>query len=192
LTDSDHDEAGPPQGFDLAGADVGRAPLDHRVTALRGPAAVSVGRTFWLTAGAVGLLVFAVAIVVSVLSASNDNARIERMKTHGIPVSVTVTGCAGNLGGSGSNGAGYTCRGTYAIGRTTYHELIGSMATFAAAGTVVRGVVDPSHEGTVVLASAVASSRASSGAYLRPALLADVLVLLVLAFFRVARRPGST
>jgi hypothetical protein len=179
LTEADHDEAVLPEG------------LDDRVTTLRGPAAVSVGRTFWLVAGAIGLLVFAAALVVSLLSASNDNARIERMKTHGIPVMVMVTGCAGNLGGSGSNGAGYTCRGTYTVGRTTYHETIGSMAKFAATGTEVRGVVDPSHQGTVILATAVTRSKASSGAYLRPGLLAVVFAILLLAYLRVSRRSAS-
>jgi hypothetical protein len=191
LTEEGHDEAASPEGLDHASADVDGAPLDERVTTLRGPVAVSVGRTFWLVAGAIGLLVFAAALVVSLLSASNDNARIERMKAHGIPVTVVVTGCAGNLGGSGSNGAGYTCRGRYNIGRATYHETIGSMATFAATGTAVRGVVDPSHESTVILAIAVTRSKSSPGAYLRPALLAVVFAILLLAYLRVARRSAS-
>jgi len=178
LTESDHDEAG------------WRKSDDH-VATLRGPAAVSVGRTFWLVAGAIGLLVFGVALVVSLLSVANDNARIDRMKADGIPVMVTVTGCNGNLGGSGSNGAGYTCRGTYSIGHTSYHEQIGSMTTFAATGTPVPGVVDPSHLGSVVLASAVTSSQSSTWAYLRPGLLAVALVILLLAFLRVVRRSAS-
>jgi hypothetical protein len=161
---------------------------DDRATSLRGPAPVSVGRRFWLLAGVFGLVVFAVVLVVSFLSVSNDNARIDRLKTHGIPVTITVTSCIGNIGGSGSNSAGYTCRGDYTVNGATYREIIGSMATFSATGTTVRGVVDPSHHGTVVLSSALRNSSASPSRYVAPGLLGIALVALTLALRRVARR----
>jgi hypothetical protein len=164
---------------------------DARVTPLRGAAAVSVGRTFWLVAGALVLAVFAAALVLSFISVASNNARIDRMKSSGIPVNVSVTGCDGNLGGSGSNGAGYTCRGVYKVGDVTYHEDIGSMTTFAATGTVVRAVADPSHRGTVELSAALATSKASGGAYVRPGLLTLVFVVLTLLFTRVAQRSRS-
>jgi hypothetical protein len=111
---------------------------------------------------AVGL---GVVIVVGFLAAGSDNARTTRLKTQGIHVQVTVVDCIGNLGGSGSNGAGYTCQGTYRADQRTYREVIGSMASFAKPGTVVAGVVDPSHPSTVVVASAVASSSTSATPY---------------------------
>jgi predicted transcriptional regulator len=134
------------------------------------------------------LAVFAVIVVVTFLSAANDNARIGRMKADGIPVTVTVLDCAGNIGGSGSNAAGYTCRGEYSVGGATYHELIGSMTTFAAPGTTVSAIADPSRPSSVVLASAVKKSDASPSAYVAPGLLAVVLIALTLIYFRVARR----
>jgi hypothetical protein len=134
-----------------------------------------------------------VAIVAAVLAASfisitNDNARIDRLKAHGIPVSVTVVACIGNLGGSGSNDAGFTCRGDYRVGATTYHELIGSMTTFSAPGTAVRAVADPSKHSSVVLASALRTLVASPARYVAPGLLTLVLLALALALLRVARR----
>lgn len=165
--------------------------LDDRATSLRGPAPVSVGRRFWLLAGVCGLVVFAVVLVVSFLSVANDNARIDRLKTRGMPVTITVTSCIGNIGGSGSNSAGYMCRGDYTVGGAPYREIIGSMATFSATGTTVRGVVDPSHHGTVVLSSAVRDSSASPSRYVAPGLLSIVLVALTLALRRAARRAEN-
>src|SRR5665213_2650707 len=88
------------------------SPDDH-VASLRGATAVSVGRRAKLVAGSLGLVALAAVLVVSFLSVTNDNARIDRMKANGIPVTVTVTNCRGNIGGSGSNSAGFTCRGDY-------------------------------------------------------------------------------
>jgi hypothetical protein len=150
-----------------------------------------VGRKFWLYAGALALLIFAIVVVVSFLSAANDNARIERMKAHGISVAVTVTNCTGNLGGSGSNGAGFTCEGSYSTGGTTFHEVIGSMILFASPGAIVHAVADPSQPSSVVLASAIKSSVASSRAYLSPGLLTLVLIAFALVFLKVARRSVS-
>lgn len=186
-----NDDTYPHKDLDLEGPNAGIPSLDDRATSLRGPAPVSVSRRFWLFAGAFGLAVVAAVLVVSLLSVTNDNARIDRMKTHGIPVTITVTSCIGNIGGSGSNSAGYTCRGDYTVGGATYREIIGSMATFSALGTTVRGVVDPSHHGTVVLSSAVRNSSASPSRYVAPGLLGIVLVALTLALRRVARRAEN-
>lgn len=166
-------------------------PRRENVASLRGANAGSIGRTFWLGAAALGLAIFTAVLVVSLVSAFNDNARIERMKAHGIPLTVTVTTCDGNLGGSGSNGAGYTCRGTYRIDNTTFHEVIGSMTSFAASGTAVRAVADPSNHGTITLSTAVKSSKASPWAFVAPGALTVATVILTWLFVRVARRRPS-
>jgi len=191
MTEARDDEAEPRRDLGLEGPSANIPSINDRAASLRGPAPVSVGRRFWLFAGVFGLAVFAVVLVVSFLSVTNDNARIDRMKTRGIPVTITVTSCIGNIGGSGSNSAGYTCRGDYTVGGATYRELIGSMATFFATGTTVRGVVDPSHHGTVVLSSAIRDSSASPSRYVAPGLLSIVLVTLTLALRRVARRAEN-
>jgi hypothetical protein len=163
---------------------------EDRVTSLRGAAAPNIGRNFWLVAGTLVLIVFAAVLVVSLLSVANDNARIDRMKTHGIAVTVTVTNCIGNIGGSGSNVSGYTCHGDYSVAGTDYHEVIGSLTTVAASGAKVHGVVDPSHYSTVELASSVANSKSSSSGYIAPGALVLVLIGLALTLRRVARaRP---
>ncbi|MGC1420026.1 MAG: hypothetical protein WA786_07905 [Acidimicrobiales bacterium] len=166
-------------------------PRDRPVSSLRGASAASVGRRFWLVAGALTLAAFTAALVVGFVSVANDNARVERLKDHGLPVTVTVINCIGNVGGSGSNGAGYTCRGRYTVGSNAYRELIGSMTTFSASGTTVRAIADPAHHSSVVLASAVEASSASSGSFVVLGLLSLLLVALAGGLTRVARRSRS-
>src|ERR1700689_1494602 len=116
------------------------APSEPRdVSSLRGPEAQPIGRNFWLVAGTLLIAVLAVIVTVSFISAANDNSRIDRLKSHGVSVVVTVTNCVGNIGGSGSNAAGYTCRGEYDVRGAAYREVIGSKTTFSAAGSTVRG-----------------------------------------------------
>jgi len=158
------------------------------VVSLRGAAPASVRRRYWLFSAVTALVVFALIIVVSFISATNDNATIQRLKTHGIPVNVTVTSCIGNIGGSGSNSAGYTCRGVYHVGADRFDEIIGSMTNFSAPGTSVSGEVDPAKHGTVELASAVRGSTASAGAFVPPGLMCALLIILAMALRRTARR----
>lgn len=160
------------------------------VAPLRGAAPGLTRARIWIVAASACLLLLAVAIAASFISASRDNARLERLHSQGIAVNVTVSDCRGNLGGSGSNSVDYTCHGDYRVGATTYHEVIGAMTTFALAGSVVRGVIDPSQHGYVTLASALEHTTPSSSVYIVPGLLALALSALTFALWRVARRRG--
>jgi hypothetical protein len=165
------------------------APSDsHEVITLRGAEAQVIGRRFWTVAGSVVFTLLSILVVVSFISAALDNARIGRLKSHGVPVIVTITDCVGNIGGSGSNGAGYTCYGTYRVHGARYHEVIGSKSTLSNRGSTVRAVADPNRPSTVELASAVATSSASSSAYVVPGILAILLVSLGLLLGRRYRR----
>jgi hypothetical protein len=158
-------------------------------TSLRGAQAQPIGHTFWRVVGTLVMVVFASIVTVSFISAANDNARIGRLKSHGVSVQVSVTGCVGNIGGSGSNAAGYTCRGSYRVDGVRYVEVIGSKSTLSDPGSIVRGVADPQRPNTVELASAVASSSASSSAFLVPGLLTLLWVALAVVWLR--RRHSS-
>jgi hypothetical protein len=156
------------------------------VSNLRGAEARQFSRTFWTIAGAILCVVLAVVITVGFLSAARDNARIERLKSHGVLVTVTVSNCVGNIGGSGSNAAGFTCRGTYQVGGVRYREVIGSKTTFSSSGSLVRGVADPVRPSTIELASAVKASSTSASKYIVPSLL--TLLLGALAFRMIRAR----
>lgn len=190
MTDEEHSTPESREG-DVAPATPATPLINERVGALRGSAPVGVQRKFWVYVGALALVILGVVTVVSFVSAATDNARIERMKAHGIAVAVTVTDCVGNLGGSGSNGAGDTCHGRYRVGATTYHEVIGSMSRFSPPGTIIAGVADPSQPSTVEIASAVTTSTPSNNAYLAPGLLALLFVVLTWAYVHLARRSRA-
>lgn len=162
-----------------------------RVAALRGASPVGVGRRFWVALGALALAAFAVTIVVSFVSSTHDNARIDRLKAHGIATSATVDNCIGNLGGSGSNASSYTCSASYTVDTVTYHEVVGAMNTFAAPGTRLAVVADPTQPSTIELASAVASASSSSGAYVAPGLLGVLFFVLAIGYLRLVQRPRS-
>ncbi len=172
------------------------APLDqvrsnNSVTTLRGASPVGVGRRFWVFAGALALVVFALALGVSFTSAAHDNARIDRLHTRGVALSATVSTCLGNLGGSGSNASSYTCRATYSVQGATYDEVVGLMSSFSAPGTRVAVVADPSRLSTIELASAVATSSASNRVYLVPGLLSGLFVALALGYLHLVRSLRS-
>ena len=157
---------------------------------LRGPTARNINGRVWFITGALLLAVFAALVCVSFISATNDNARIDRMKNHGISVEVTVTSCVGNIGGSGSNAAGYTCHGSYRVHGRRYQEVIGSDTSPSSAGTKVRALADPARPSTIDLASAIRASSASLSVYVVPSLLALCFVVLMLLYIR--RRRAST
>lgn len=191
MTEAQYDHNAPDEDLTLARTSTEQLPIDHRVASLRGPTAIDIGRKLWLFAGMIGLVIFAVALVVSLVSATNDNARINRMKSQGISVIVTVTYCSGNLSGSGSGSAGYTCRGDYTVDGVHYNERIGSMSTFVASGTTVRAVADPARHSTVVLASVVRASTSSADAFIPSGLLSIAFIALTVAFLRMARRSET-
>ncbi|MDE3031334.1 MAG: hypothetical protein KGI65_06920 [Acidobacteriota bacterium] len=166
-------------------------PASQRVAALRGADAIGVEGHWWTVVGALGLVVIAAVLTLSVVSAANDNGRISRMKEHGVAVTATVTSCVGNLGGSGSNGAGYTCRGHYVVEHTSFDEVIGAMTTFAAPGSHVAVTADPARLSTIELTSAVVASRTSARRYVVPGALGVGLLVVTLALVRGVRRRGA-
>lgn len=153
-------------------------------TPLRGASAQRIDVRFWRYAGTAAFAAFTVIVIVSFISASNDNSRIERLKNHGISVVVTVTDCVGNIGGSGSNAAGYTCHGSYRVDGVRYLETIGSMTTMSATGTKVRGVADPERPNSIELASTLATSSTSLSVYVVPSVLALLAIGLSLVLLR--------
>lgn len=135
-------------------------------------------------------LILIVALVltalVNVLSWRNDNQRYQRLSTSGIAVIVHVGTCTGNLGGSGSNGAGFTCTGSYVVDGQSLTATIAAEADFLAPGTSLLGTVDPSHHGFVVATAGLGTLKASTIALWPSAL----VVLAIIFVFAVVRRRG--
>jgi hypothetical protein len=101
-------------------------------------------------------------------------------------VSVKVTSCAGLLGGTGSQNAGYVCTGTYLVDGTRYVQTIPGTAVFYAVGSKFQGVVVPSDPKLLSTPAQVAAQHASNRVFLLPAVL--ILVAMVWAAALVVRR----
>jgi hypothetical protein len=136
-------------------------PSDEPVASLRGAAAAGDIRKAgpWFAIGT-GILLVVIAVVV-LLGSLSDRATTNRLKSEGIHVSASVTECIGNLGGSGSNSAGFTCHGRYVVRGGHYEEVISGLQTFAPQGTKVAVIADPQRLSTIETVAQLEASTTS-------------------------------
>jgi len=139
------------------------------------------------------LVVLAVVAALLLVAGVKKNDQESSLRHHGVPVSVTVTVCTGLLGGSGSNLAGYACRGTYTFDGVRYAESIPGTRLLHA-GDVVQGVIVSSDPGLLSTPAVLAGQGASNNVFIAPVILFLVfLVLLVVAAlsYRRGRAGGA-
>jgi hypothetical protein len=136
-----------------------------------------------LAAALIGLAVLAVFLYAA---GARKNSQIDQLRHRGVPVAITVTGCVGQLGGSGSNAAGYACRGAFTLGGHRYVEAIPGSSRYDP-GATLRGVAVPGDPALVTTAAALAGEHASGRVYLLPSVLAAV-ALATAAVLLVRRR----
>ena len=115
---------------------------DRPVTTLRGASVDVDPRRALRLVVAVCLVALTLVAVVLLVAGANKNSQSVSLHDHGVPVSVTVTGCLGLLGGSGSNGAGYACKGSYTFNGHRYVQAIPG-TTLLHPGDVIPGVIVP-------------------------------------------------
>jgi len=165
-------------------------PCDGPVSTLRGAGVDINARVVGRVAMGVFLGTLAVLIVVFSVAGIQKNAQITRLRTHGIRVEVTVSGCLGLLGGSGSNGAGYACRGTFALAGHRYNVAIPGNTLYRP-GTTIPMVSTPGDPTLVATVGTVATERASGRVFVLPALLLALLLVLVGGIVLRGRRGGA-
>ena len=162
------------------------SPAD-RVGQLRG-AGVSVdGRRVGQVALGIVLATLAILAIVFTVVGVHTNQQDDRLHNDGVPVTFTVTGCMGLLGGSGSNAAGYSCRGTYTLdGTPTASSCPGD--SFHRPGSTVAAVAVPGDPALVSPASIVATEHSSASVFVLPAILGVVFLLLGALLLLLRRR----
>ncbi len=148
------------------------------VSTLRGAGAQVDGRTVAKVAVGLVLAALAVLVIVFAIAGVDKNQQIDELRGQGVPVSFTVTKCQGLLGGSGSNGAGYACRGTYQLDGHTHDEPLPGTAFFAP-GATVHAIAVPGDPGLVSPVRIVESEHASWKVYILPVILFAAFVLIV-------------
>jgi len=132
----------------------------------------------------VGLAVVSASLFVA---GARKNAQITSLRTHGVPVTATVTACIGLMGGSGSNLAGYSCRGRFTLHGHSYTDDIPGNALYPP-GARIRAVTVPSDPALLTTARMLAGERASASVFAVPAVLAAVLFLVGTWIARSKRR----
>ena len=178
----------------VASGDTGtRAGLDGRpdgpLMALRGAGVDVDFRRAGRVAVAALLLAGCVAVAVLFVAGVHKNAQITRLHDHGVGVEVTVTRCIGLMGGSGSNLAGYQCRGTFTINGHRYDEALPG-ATSPLSGATFQAVADPSDPALLSTRGAVAAEHASWRVFALPVVMLAVMALTVVAW-ALKRRSRS-
>ncbi len=163
---------------------------EDRVGALRGAGVQFDGRRIARILVGIVLATLAVLVVAFTFIGIHKNQQIDQLRHDGVPVTFTVSGCLGLLGGSGSNAAGYSCHGTYVLGGHPYRERLPGMA-FHAPGTRIKAVAVPGDPALVSPVSIVDTEDASGSVFILPVVLLAILVLMVGAVWMRRRRRGE-
>lgn len=131
-----------------------------------------------------------VALALAVLSASffvsglHRNANISDLQRHGVRVSVTITTCTGELGGSGSNLADFRCEGTFTLHGQRFHDTVPGSG-FRATGSTVFFITARNSPSLLATMRTVRDERSSWSVFILPFIL---LALLIASVTIVARR----
>ena len=138
---------------------------------------------------AVGLVLAALLglTVAFAVIGQHKNQQIDELRQQGVPVTVTVTMCQELLGGSGSNGAGFACTGTYSLDGHRYSESLPGTAGHAP-GATVAGVAVPSDPTLLSTAQIVQSEHTSWNVYVLPAVFFALFLLVIAAVVLQRRR----
>lgn len=161
------------------------------VTALRGARVEADARSVGRALAGASLVALVVLVIALVLFGVDKNARISSLRGQGVPVQVKVSGCLGLMGGSGSNLAGYACRGTFVLGGRRYDEAIPGDKLYPP-GATVRAIAVPSDPGLLTTAGQLATERPSIGVFVLPAALSVVLALVVAGLVLRSRHTGGS
>ncbi|BEP11833.1 hypothetical protein acdb102_01440 [Acidothermaceae bacterium B102] len=141
---------------------------------------------------ALGFCCVALAALVAVLSVSavREGRRADRLRDHGVPVRLTVTGCLGLASGTGATEYAYDCRGSFVLDGRRYDELLHGSTVQRRTGSVVAAVADPAHPSNVATAASVAGRHASASRWV-PTGITVALLVIAGAVLGWPRRPSE-
>ena len=164
-------------------------PCDQPVTTLRG-ATVNVDiRRAGQVVVAFCLVALAATGSILLVAGVKNNDQINNLRHNGVPVTVTVDHCLGLMGGTGAQGAGYSCTGSYTLGGRVYHQAIPGLA-FHAPGSNVQGVAVPSDPRLLSTPDQLARRHVSWKVFIIPGLLLVIVVAVLIALG--LRRSGRS
>jgi len=156
----------------------GIAASHEPVTTLRGASVEVDSRRVVAALGYASVVALAAVVVTLFAVGAHANAQIGALRLHGVRVEVKVSKCVGLLGGSGSNGAGYSCSGTFALdGRSYGVRIPGNI--LRPPGSTVNLVAAEDDPGLVATVQQLKTEHASWKEFVLPSALLAVLGALV-------------
>jgi hypothetical protein len=170
----------------------GREPSSSEaLTTLRGSSVGKVdGRRVAQVLVVLCLVTLAVLVVVFSVAGAHRNSQVSTLRTHGVKVDMTVTGCAVLIGGSGSTPAGDACRGAFTLDGHRYVEAIPGSAVYTS-GQSLRIVVVPGDPALLAPVRVVMDEHSSWTVFILPAILFAVLAVGSAGFVAVRRRRAD-
>jgi hypothetical protein len=115
----------------------------------------------------------------------------DSLRHRGVPVNVTVTSCLGILSGTGITVTSFQCRGSFDLAGRSYNAVIDGSSVNHAVGDVVKAIADPKHPTSVSTPSSVVGAHSSWRAFIGPAILFLVLVLVIVGGVWSSRRSSA-
>jgi hypothetical protein len=164
---------------------------DGRVGTLRGAGVEIDGRRVARVLIGLVLVTLAVLVIVFTLVGVHQNQQADRLHDDGVPVTFTVSGCLGLLGGSGSNAAGYSCHGSYTLDGHRYDEPLPGN-DFHRPGSTVPAIAVPGDPALVSPTAMVKTEHSSAGVFVVPLVLLVILVVIVALVLVLRRRAQHT
>jgi hypothetical protein len=128
---------------------------------------------------AVGLVALVVLAVILTISAARQNSRLSTLRSRGVPVTVSVTGCLGISSGIGMAVEYWECRGTYTLAGQSYTEVIGGSRAHLREGQTVAAIAVPGDPGLLSTAAAAARKHSDWASYVTPMILGGVTAILI-------------
>jgi hypothetical protein len=125
--------------------------------------------------------------IVFTVAGVRKNDQIQELRSHAVPIDVTVTSCVGLLGGSGTNFVGYSCTGAYDVAGRRYSAQLPGSAPHAR-GAVVHAVVVPNDPALISTAAVVSTERTSGAVFIMPAVFFSIVVLTLVVLMGLRRR----
>lgn len=149
------------------------------------------GRRVATVLAALGLAVLVVVTATVAVSDARANSRIDRLRAHGVPVTVTVTGCLGISSGVGMGIEYWRCGGTYTLASRTYEAIIGGQRALLDKGQRIQAVAVPGDAASLSIPQVLQKRRS----YALAEVLGGVTAALALAgaalLVRSRRRSAS-
>jgi hypothetical protein len=151
---------------------------------------VDARRLFRVVVGS-AIVALAALVVVLTIEAAHKNSRIDGLQRRGVPVDVTVTSCLGILSGTGITVTTFQCGGSFDLAGRSYNAVIAGSTINHQAGDVVKAIADPKHPTSVSLASSLVNAHSSWRAFIGPAVLFLLLILLIAGALWWSRRNSA-